>query len=58
VWDLIFRYSVIGIGDSETKNQAARRNIGQRNESKASSKRVGSIIEKTDYIWPSEPTEL
>jgi hypothetical protein len=48
VWGLVFRFPILGIVDSQTKNQAARRNIGQRDESEAGRKRVGSVIQKTD----------
>jgi hypothetical protein len=48
VWGLVFRFPILGIVDSQTKNQAARRNLGQRDESEAGRKRMGSVIQKTD----------
>jgi hypothetical protein len=45
---LVFRFPILGIVDSQTKNQAARRNIGQRDEFEAGRKRMGSVIQKTD----------
>ena len=58
VWGLVFRIPILGIVDSQTKNQAARRNIGQLDESEAGRNRVGSVIQKTDHVRSSESTEL
>lgn len=52
---LVFRFPILGIVDSQTKNQGARRNIGQRDESEAGRRRVGSVIQKTDTYGPANP---
>jgi hypothetical protein len=41
--------------DSQTKDQASRGNIDQRDESEARGKRVGSIAEETDHVGPANP---
>jgi hypothetical protein len=39
-------------------NQGCRRDIGQRNESEAGRKRVGSVVKETDQVRPSKSAEL
>ena len=46
------------MANSQTKNQASRRYIDERDEREAGRKRVRSIVEKTNRIVSSKAAEL
>jgi len=50
--------SIKWIADSQTKNQAPRHKVDERDEPEAGRKRVRSIIEKADHVWSGKSSEL
>lgn len=44
--------------DSQTEDQAARHHVDERDEPETGHKRLRCIVEKTNRIVSSEPTEL
>jgi hypothetical protein len=52
------RKDASGTANSQTKNQASRRNIDERYEREAGCKRVRFLVQKTNRIISSKAAEL